>query len=94
MQFASSNDCRERSTAFRTPGTPNGCGPQHGRANGLGFLETQPGQTYLGRQQILCAQFVGMASSFDNQAHVPAPKLRKNLGKRHKLPASQRRELV
>jgi hypothetical protein len=25
----------------------------------LGFLELQPGQTYLGWQQILCAQFVG-----------------------------------
>jgi hypothetical protein len=25
----------------------------------LGFLEPQPGQTYLGWQQILCRQFVG-----------------------------------
>jgi len=26
---------------------------------GLRFLEPQPGQTHLGRQQILCDQFVG-----------------------------------
>jgi hypothetical protein len=33
LAVASSNDCGERSTAFRTKGTPSRCGPRHGRAN-------------------------------------------------------------
>ena len=91
---ASSNDCRERSTACRTQGTPNGCGPQQRRANLARISRPQPGQTYLGWQQSCALNSLDMALSFDDQAHVPAPKLRKNLGKRHTPTPAQRRELV
>ena len=48
LQLPASNDCGERSTAFRTKGTPNGCGSRHGRAN-LARISRTPSRSDLSR---------------------------------------------